>query len=442
METVPDRPTRTGASRLATLGSGGRGVLIAGLLVDGVGSYLFLSVSGRALGPDRFALVSVLWAVTFLVGNGLFIPAEQELARAIASRAGGAAALRRIVAVTAGAVAAVAVILTVSSNWISSSLFRSRSGFVLALAVGVAGVAFMFVVRGLLAGTGDYRSYGVLFMVDAAAKALPVVALAGAGVDDPLPYAWVMATSGWIGSLVGLLVARPLAIRPGGRASPWPGLLSSLGFLLLTSLTSLTLMNLSTVTVEVLSGPAEEAAAGVFLSALVIARIPLFLFQAVQAVVLPRLSARAADGDAAGFSDDVRLLAGIVTAATVVATVGSVMVGTLVVRVLFGEEFDRIGGWDMGALTLASMLMTATLTLNQAQIALRRQHQSWWPWAAGLVAFGVAVGTSGAELLTRVEVAMVASAAVTVAVAAWLVRREVGELRRQPAGAWSGAGEQ
>ena len=436
------RAARPGLSRLGSLGAGGRGLLLIGLVVDGIGSYVYLSASGRALGPDRFALVSVLWAVMFLIGNGLFIPVDQELARAIAAGAGGVAALRRVAAVAAVAVGGVAVVVLAGAGWIGSSLFRNRAAFALVLLVGVAGLAVMFVVRGVLAGTGDYRSYGVLFIADALAKAVPVLLLAAAGVDDPLPYAWVMALSGWVGCAAALAVARPLAVPAGGDPPDWRPLLTSLGFLLLTSLTSLTLMNLSTIAVEVLSGPAEEAAAGVFLSALVIARIPLFLFQAVQAVVLPRLSARAAAGDAAGFTHDVRRLALMLTAATVVAVAGSVVVGSLVVRVLFGDEFDRIDGWDMGLLTLASMLLTATLTLNQAQIALRRQHQSWWPWAVGLVVFVVALANTGADLLPRVEWAMVVSAAATVVVAAWLLRREIGDLRGQPAGASSGAGAQ
>ena len=66
---------------------GGRSSLTFGLLLDGVASYVFLSAAGRDLGPDKFAIVSVLWVVLFLVGNGLFIPVEQELSRSISARA-------------------------------------------------------------------------------------------------------------------------------------------------------------------------------------------------------------------------------------------------------------------------------------------------------------------------------------------------------------------
>ena len=50
------------------------------------------------------------------------------------------------------------------------------------------------------------------------------------------------------------------------------------------------LINGGVIAVELLATPAQEAAAGIFLSGLLIARVPLFLFQAVLAGLLPKLS--------------------------------------------------------------------------------------------------------------------------------------------------------
>ena len=429
------RPAASILDRARSIAGGGRSILTLGLVADGVGSYLYLTSSGRALGPERFALISVMWAVLFLIGNGLFIPVEQELARSIASShargADGNGIVSRLAIATAVLVAVVATIGIAMSGTIRASLFRDQTGFVAALIVGVGSVACMFLVRGVLAGTGRYAAYGALFMADASAKAVPAVVLAGSGVDEPLVYAWIMATSGFIGCLVALAVARPIGLRRAtGPAAPWAPILSALGFLLLTSVLSLTVINIGTVAVEVLSGPAEQAAAGIFLSALVIARVPLFMFQAVQAVVLPRLSAKASIGDITGFRADLRLLAGGLAGLTAVAVAGAFAFGAFAQRVLFGDEFDRIDGRDMGLLTLASMLMTGALTLNQAQIALRRQHQTWWPWALALVAFLAVAAKSSSDLLGRVEWAMCAAGGVALVVAAWLLRSE---LRQIPA---------
>ncbi len=432
----------------------GRTVLVLGLLIDGVGSYLYLSASGRALGPDRFALVSVTWALLFLVGNGLFYPVEQELARSIASNAargtlrlpsGGSVRQILTVAVVVTVVACTAV--AVGSPLVRESLFRGETGFVAAFVVGLIGVAATLVMRGILAGTGRYVAYGAMYAADAVGKAVPALLLAAAGVDSPVVYAWVMAGSAYLGVIVALVVARPIGLPPDRTPTPWTALLSSLAFLLLTSATSLTLINLGTVAVEVLSDPSENTSAGVFLSALVIARIPLFLFQALQAVVLPRLSAAASIGDRSSFTRDVRVLVAGLGVLTVVATIAAAIAGPTVVALLFGDEFNLIDGRDMALLALASMLLTATLTLNQAQIALRRQRESWWPWAVGLVVFVAVAANLDTELLARVEWSMVWSATAAVAVASVALWRGVAELRAAPgdqdvAGATSGAGEQ
>ena len=57
-----------------------------GLVVLGVCSYAFLALAGRALSPADFATLSVLWALVYTVGPGLFLPLEQEVARALADR--------------------------------------------------------------------------------------------------------------------------------------------------------------------------------------------------------------------------------------------------------------------------------------------------------------------------------------------------------------------
>src|SRR4051794_9862797 len=58
----------------------------AGLIVSGITSYGFLAISARALGPERYAPLGVLWALTYVVCPGVFLPLEQEVGRALSSR--------------------------------------------------------------------------------------------------------------------------------------------------------------------------------------------------------------------------------------------------------------------------------------------------------------------------------------------------------------------
>jgi O-antigen/teichoic acid export membrane protein len=124
-------------------------------------------------------------------------------------------------------------------------------------------------------------------------------------------------------------------------------------------------------------------------------------------------------------------------ASTVVAVAGSAVLGPIVVKVLFGDEFALLGARDMALLTLASMLMTCALTLNQAQIALHHQRQTGWPWGVATLAFLAVTATNGAYLFLRVELGMVAAGAAALVLAALLLARELrhpdGQRRVTPA---------
>ena len=56
------------------------------LIVAGVTAYLFLAISGRALGSNRYSALAVLWVLAFTAAPGFFQPLEQEIARAVAAR--------------------------------------------------------------------------------------------------------------------------------------------------------------------------------------------------------------------------------------------------------------------------------------------------------------------------------------------------------------------
>ena len=111
----------------------------AGLIVSGITSYGFLAISARALGPERYAPLGVLWALTYVVCPGVFLPLEQEVGRALSSRRakglGGGPLIHR--AALAGGVAAVVLIaLTAATSPLSlAHLFSHKVLLLVALMV-------------------------------------------------------------------------------------------------------------------------------------------------------------------------------------------------------------------------------------------------------------------------------------------------------------------
>ena len=76
-----------------------------------------------------------------------------------------------------------------------------------------------------------------------------------------------------------------------------------------------------------------------FISVLVLARVPLFLFAAIQASFLPGMAALAAEGDTAGFRRRLNLIAGAVTALGVAGLLVIVAIGPWLVRLVYGAEY-------------------------------------------------------------------------------------------------------
>ena len=389
--------------------------MAGGLVVSGLASYAFLALAARALGPQRFAPLSVLWAALFVAGPGLFQPVEQELSRSIAARAargdGFATITRRAALLAAGLFAGVAVGAAAASAWLADLLFGGDRSRVLALVAGVGGYAASHVVRGHLAGTGRYGRYAEWFHTDGAFKALPCLVLLLLGVATTGWYAAVLASAAYLGVLVAGRGRWDLGPDERTR-STWSELTRSMGHLLLTSFAVAALLNSGTVAVEVLATPSQADRAGIFLTGLVIARVPLFFYQAVQAALLPRLADLASRGQIV----DLRRQLGVVLAGlaslTMAAVAAAYLMGSWLVGLLFGAEYRDLSGTDMAALALSSMLAMGALTLGQALIALHLQARTWWPWLAGLTVFGASAAWASDDLFVRVEVASVLSSAV------------------------------
>src|SRR5690606_22776757 len=119
-------------------------------------------------------------------------------------------------------------------------------------------------------------------------RPIGAVVLAVAGVVAVGWWGAVVVVAPFVAAAATLSGQRGL-LTPGPEA-PWAELTRALGWLLLGSTSTALLINGGVLAVELLATPEQEAAAGVFLSGLLVARIPLFFFQAVLASLLPKLS--------------------------------------------------------------------------------------------------------------------------------------------------------
>ncbi len=389
------------AMRRFALPAGVSGVS-GGLLVLGLCSYAFLALAGRALSPADFATLSVLYALVYTVGPGLFLPLEQEVGRALAERRvrgeGGLPVLRKAAALGLALAAAVVVLAVALGRLAVDHLFAGSVAALLGLLLSCAGLWGAHLSRGALAGTGRFKRYGLQLAIEGIVRVLGCGSLFLVGVRGVGAYGFLLGGA-LIASVV-LTVPRPRTLATDGPLAGWADLSGSLGWLLASALLSQALVNAGPVAVRLLAGPGEQAAAGALLAGLVLARLPLFLFAAVQASLLPGLASLLAAGRKREFVHGVLRLVGLVAALMAVSTVAAALLGHLAMSILFGPKLTLSGG-TLAAVTLASGLYMVAVVLSQAHVALRGYGRSVVGWIFGLVVF-LAVSVIGSGLVGRV----------------------------------------
>jgi O-antigen/teichoic acid export membrane protein len=387
----------------------------AGLMVNGLAIFAFLSISARVLGPKDFAPLSVLWALVFLAGPGLFLPLEQETSRALSNRwarnMGVGPLVRQAGTVGVALVGAVTLVALAAISFVRGDLLDNDLLLYGAFLVATAGYACVHLGRGVLAGQGRFGAYSRLFIGEGLSRVVLAGLLALLGVQTAGPYGVLVAIAPFIGLGVALWGQKDL-ITPGPPA-PWGELTGAIGSLLAASIFTAFLLNAGTLVVERLASPSEEEAAGVFAVGLIIARVPLFLFQAVQATLLPKLSALAGAGRFDEFRQRLWRLLAVVITIGVLGVVAAAVVGPLFVHILFGQEFD-LGSRDLALLAAAMGLFMIGVSIGQSLIALSGQVWVAVGWFAGAVVFAV-VTWMGDDLFLRVELGLLAGTATAAA---------------------------
>jgi O-antigen/teichoic acid export membrane protein len=405
----------------------------AGLVVNGVMSYAFLGLAGRTLGKEAFEPLSVLWALIYLLGAGFFLPLEQEVSRALANRwargLGVGPLVRQAGLLGAGLTAVLVLASLVAAPWMLEHLFDDQVAVVVALILAIVGYAAVHLARGTLAGLGRFRGYAAYYVYENTLRVAAGVVLAIAAVATAGPYALAVGLAPGIALVLALRTEHDLASE--GPEAPWGELSAALGSLLAASVLTAFLLYAGVIAVELLASPSESGEASVFLAGLAVSRVPVFLFQAVQAALLPKLSALAGAGRFHEFRERLRRLLAAVGVIGVAGVVGAVVLGPFFIEVLFGAEFalERV---DLGLLAVSSAAFMLAVALGQALIALEGQSLVALGWLVGVVGFLV-VTALGDDLFLRVEAGMAAGSALAALVIGALARHRLhGRLRAHP----------
>lgn len=375
-----------------------------GVFVAGVAAFGFLSVSARALGPSRYSDLAALWILGFIAGPGVFMPLEQELARAIAARRakglGARPVLQRAAVLGAAMLVVLVLATTAASGPITGRLFDHKPVLFVSFLICLASLYVGYLGRGYLSGNSRFSAYGWLVALESVSRLVPVVAFAGIGWATVGPYGLAFGAAPLFA--YPLVLGRQRRLTKPGPQAHWGELTAALGYLVMAALLTQLLLNLAPVTVKLLSKPGQKALAGNFLAGLVIARVPVVLFQAVLAALLPKLAHLAASNKFKEFEATLLRLLGAIAAIGVAAVLGATAVGNVALHVMNGPKYS-LQRTDFAFLSAASIVFILALTVGQALIALRSYGYLSVGWLAGAAGFFAGVALVHA-LLLRVEV--------------------------------------
>jgi O-antigen/teichoic acid export membrane protein len=392
-----------------------------GLGLAGLMQYGFLVVAARALGQAKFAPLSVFWALLFVCGPGFFLPLEQETGRAISARRvrgeGGRPVVERAT-VIGTTLAVVLIVATLAlAGPIDNRVFDGDPALLAGLIGGFAAYLLEFLVRGVLAGNGRFGAYGLLIGGEGALRVVFAAFLAVIGVKVAGPYGVAMIVASFVAIALSLIGQRRL-LRPGPPA-PWSEISHALGFLLIASVFTQLLLSVGAVAVQLLASPQQESAAGRFQLSRIVAYVPIYVFQAVQSALLPRLSALAAGERHREFRSLLFRLLALVVTLGVVAIAGFTLLGPTVTRLLFGHGFE-LSNLDFALLSASCIGFIVTQVFGYGLISIAGYRRVAVGWFVGGLVF-IVVAAAGSQLFLRVELGLLCGAVASSAVMAVLL---------------------
>jgi O-antigen/teichoic acid export membrane protein len=382
-------------------------VLSLGVAATGLVSYAYFALASHSLEPADYGRITLLWSAVFITVSVLYRPVEQLLARTIADRearrAPGAAHLRVAAQVELALAAAFVALALGFRGPIEDGLFDGSAALYWTMVATVLAYAGGYFARGVLAGSRRFLAYGGLLLLEACTRVTFALAVA-VGIASGVS---VVALGMAVAPLASLAVVSTLALRgapatapdrralatgsaaPPGQAEPEFTLAHGAGYagaVLLVMVSEQAFLNAGPLLVNATEAAGGAALAGFVFNAILIARAPLQLFQAVQAAILPHLARLRARGDLDPFRRTVAVTLQAIAAFAAVVVVALLAVGPQAMDLLFGGEFD----YDRGGLALMGVgmgLYLAGATLTQAALAAGRAGAASLRWLFALAAF-------------------------------------------------------
>jgi O-antigen/teichoic acid export membrane protein len=370
--------------------AGGARILSIGIAATGLFTFAYFAVAGHVLDDAAYGRISLLWSVLFVTMSVIYRPVEQLLSRTIADRRArgvtGGHPLRVPATIQVAFALVFLVVALALRGPIQDGLFDGYAALYWILVGSAMAYAASYFARGYLAGHKWFGLYGALVLFESVTRfAFPLAVAVGIASGQTAVALGIAAAP-----LASLLVipwalARHEAAGPGDAVRERGRLREGAGFAGAVAAIQLSEQTLLNAAVLLVPGSAR---AGVVFSALLIARAPLQLFQAVQTSLLPHLAGLEATAGHEAFARAIRVTLKWIAVFAGAVALGLLAIGPWAMDVLFGSDahYGRVG---LAVIAVAMGLHLTAGTLNQAALARGRAAAAAVAWAVSAVVFVV-----------------------------------------------------
>jgi O-antigen/teichoic acid export membrane protein len=286
--------------------------------------------------------------------------------------------------------------------WSVPRVFDGHWSFLIATVLALVGFLFTYSARGILIVEHKSSRYAQLMSLESLLRillALLLIAVIGAG-GSSVALAVALAAV-----LVGALSYYSVRFHIDPKVR-----VNSLSFkntgtftpLLIASMATLLLLNLGPFVVQYLAG-AQAAAAGVFLNALTLSRIPIMLGPVLQARLVPSVVAILSREE---FPTLIKLIGkGVRTLIIggVIFVMTFSLFGNMVIDVLFGGT-TRLNRLDLALLAVPTVLYLFAVTFQSVLVALKQTKSIARAWSVGLGFYFLAL-LIPVDAILKVEIA-------------------------------------
>jgi O-antigen/teichoic acid export membrane protein len=385
--------------------------MVAGVLVGGVGAYLFQVIGTRTLREQAFAPIGALWTIQYLVFSVFLHSVETYVAREVAI---GRSERLRVATRLFPTLIAVAALLSAGAWLVRDRLLYGMGD--LAAVVGLIVLSFggLVLVRGWLAGVGRFKAYGLVSASESTARLLFAAVIAFTA-PSTRAFAWTLPIGGFAATAWWPLLRRR---RPGLVPLDRPDLAAPRTvrfFLLTTSVNAIAQFLLAGGPLVIIFLAASPAELSIFFVTMTAARVPIVLaLGGVLSRVLTSFTRRAQAGHETALGRSAKRVAVTTFVLGTLGGAAGAAVGRPLIGALFGAGFAP--QWWLAAAAGAGMVLASgSLLLNQLLIARSMEYRLPTPWIGGLAVFALVIVAMPGSPSARVAAAFVVAEVVTLA---------------------------